>query len=186
VPRCSNGLAFVEAVISAGLLIMLVAGFGRLMVMSSVAGRAAADETTALFLAVQKIEQLRGLAWTYDWSATQVSDFTTRLAVDPPGSDGSGLRPSPSESLQRNVPGFVDFLDRDSRWLGMTSPPRGTSFIRPMVNRPTRCRERSPVGVAGGRHARLGLGTDQLNDINAAERPRGRVADCVEGTPLKL
>ena len=78
-----------------GLMIVLVAGLGRLMVMSGAATRSAADESTALFLAVQKIEQLRGLTWTYDRDGREVSDFTTRLAVDPPGVDGLGLRLSP-------------------------------------------------------------------------------------------
>ncbi len=100
------------------------------MVMSGAATRSAADESTALFLAVQKIEQLRGLTWTYDRDGREVSDFTTRLAVDPPGVDGLGLRLSPPESLQRNVSGFVDFLDRQSQWLGATLPARGTSFVR--------------------------------------------------------
>ena len=31
---------------------------------------------------------------------------------------------------ERTVPGYVDFIDRQSRWLGATSPPLGTSFIR--------------------------------------------------------
>lgn len=129
-PGHSDGFALLEAVISAGLLIVLVAGLGPLLVMSSVAARASADASTALFLAVQKIEQLRGLTWTYDRDGREVSDFTTRLAVDPPGADGRGLRPSPPDSLQRDVDGFVDFLDRQSQWLGATFPPRGASFIR--------------------------------------------------------
>ena len=129
-PSHADGFALLEAVISSGLLIVLVAGLGSVMVMSSVATRAAADDTTALFLAVQKIEQLRGLTWTYDQDGRDVSDFTTRLAVDPPGDGGRGLQPSPPDSLQRNVEGFVDFIDRQSQWLGATSPPRGTSFIR--------------------------------------------------------
>ena len=129
-PGHAYGFALLEAVISSGLLVVLVAGLGPLIMMSSAAARAAADASTALFLAVQKIEQLRGLTWTYDRDGREVSDFTTRLAVDPPGAGGHGLRPSPPDSLQRNVDGFVDFLDQQSQWLGATFPPRGTSFIR--------------------------------------------------------
>ena len=129
-PGHSDGFVLLEALISAGLLIVLVSGLGPLMVMSSDAARASADTSTALFLAVQKIEQLRGLTWTYNRDDRQVSDLTTRLAVDPPGADGRGLWPSPPDSLQRNVDGFVDFLDRQSQWLGETFPPRGPSFIR--------------------------------------------------------
>ena len=130
VPGESDGFVLLEAVVSSGLLIVLVAGLAPLVVMSSTATRAAADGSTALFLAVQKIEQLRGLTWTYDSDGREVSDVTTRLAVDPPGSDGGGLQSSPSDSLQRNVAGFVDFLGRHSQWVGATFPPRGASFIR--------------------------------------------------------
>ena len=93
VPGHSDGSALIEAVISAGLMIVLVAGLGRLMVMSGAATRSAADESTALFLAVQKIEQLHGLTLgVRPVTTTQVSDFTTELsAVDPPGvPTGSG------------------------------------------------------------------------------------------------
>ena len=55
-PGDSDGFALLEALISAGLLIVLVSGLGPLMVMSSDAARASADASTALFLAVQKIE----------------------------------------------------------------------------------------------------------------------------------
>ena len=130
VPGYSRGFAPLEAVVSSGLLIVLVAGLGSLMVMSGTATRSAADMSIGLFLAVQKIEQLRGLTWTYDRDGREISDLTTRLAVDPPGADGRGLRPSPPDSLQQNVDGFVDFLDRHSQWIGATFPPRGTSFIR--------------------------------------------------------
>lgn len=130
VPGGSEGFALLEAVVSSGLLTVLVAGLAPLVVMSSTAARAATDGSTALFLAVQKIEQLRGLTWTYDRDGREVSDVTTRLAVDPPDADGGGLRVSPPDSLQRNVAGFVDFLDRQSQWLGASSPPGGASFIR--------------------------------------------------------
>ena len=130
VPHRSDGFALLEAIVSSGLLIVLVAGLGRLLAMSAASGRTVVDETTAWVLAVQKIEQLRGLTLTYDDDGREVSDVTTRLGTDPPGPDGRGLQSSPPGSLQRNVPGYVDFLDRDSRWLDDRSPSLGTSFIR--------------------------------------------------------
>ena len=129
-PHGWDGVVLVEAIVSAGLLVALIAGLGQLMVMSRVAGRSAAEETTALFLAVQKIEQLRGLAWAYDQNGHVVSDLTTDLSGDSPDAGGRGLRPSPSESLDRNTPGYVDFLDRQSRWLGGTSSPPRAAFVR--------------------------------------------------------
>ena len=130
VPHRSDGFALLEAIVSSGLLIVLVAGLGPLVAMSVAAARTVAHETTAWVLAVQKIEQFRGLTWTYDSDGREVSDVTTRVAIDPPGPDGRGLQSSPPESLQRNVQGYVDFLDRDCRWLGDASPPDGTSFMR--------------------------------------------------------
>ena len=45
--------------------------------------------------------------------------------------DGPGLQPSPAGTLSANRPPFVDYLDREGRWVGNgAGPPRTAVFIR--------------------------------------------------------
>ena len=60
-PRRDKGFGLVEAVVSAGVLVTIVTGLLQLIAMSVTSVRAAADDTSALLLAIQKMEQLRGL-----------------------------------------------------------------------------------------------------------------------------
>ena len=127
-----NGFGLIEVIVSSALMVALVAGVAQLAAMSSAAVHAAESQTTALLLAVQKMEQLRGLAWGFDRASEQdVSDFSTDLAQDPPSLGGRGLRPSPRDSLERNVPSYVDYVDNQGRWIGLGShAPSGTSYVR--------------------------------------------------------
>jgi len=60
-----------------------------------------------------------------------LSDTTTNLTVYPPAHNGSGLNPSPSDSLEQNTTGFVDFLDGNGAWVGTGStPPASAVYIR--------------------------------------------------------
>jgi hypothetical protein len=83
-------------------------------------------------LAEQKMEQLRGLTWGFDSIGLPISDYTTDTAPrvqEPTG--GTGLTPSPSNSLRANVPGYVDYLDQFGRSLGGGMLiPTGTVYIR--------------------------------------------------------
>ena len=130
-PRRDKGFGLVEAVVSAGVLVTIVTGLLQLIAMSVTSVRAAADDTSALLLAIQKMEQLRGLAWTYDTSRQRLSDFTTNASASAAGSGGRGLTKSPPDSLTRNVPGYVDFIDSSGRWISSGStPPSGAAFVR--------------------------------------------------------
>ena len=71
------------------------------------------------------------LAWTYDTSRQRLSDFTTNASAGAAGSGGRGLTKSPPDSLTRNVPGYVDFIDSSGRWISSGStPPSGAAFVR--------------------------------------------------------
>jgi hypothetical protein len=60
-----------------------------------------------------------------------LSDTSTNLAVYPPAHNGSGLNPSPADSLEQNTEGFVDFLDGNGAWVGTGStPPASAVYIR--------------------------------------------------------
>ena len=97
------GFGLLEALIACGLIVVLAASVAQLTLASVAAVRASGDETLALLLAVQKIEQLRSLAW----------------------------RAERAGSLDASVPGYVDYLSRrGTRVGGGARPPSGTAFVR--------------------------------------------------------
>ena len=126
------GFGLLEAIIACGLIVVLAAGVAQLTLASVAAVRQAGERTTALLLAVQKMEQMRSLAWSRDLTGSgPVSDLTTDLTVDPPGAGGAGLRAAPADSLDRDVPGYVDYLDGRGVWVGAGArPPSGAAFVR--------------------------------------------------------
>ena len=130
-PACA-GFGLLEVLIAAGLIIGLAAGTAQLTVRSVEAIDAAGDVTLGLLLAAQKMEQLQSLEWRYDASGQlAVSDTHTDLARDLPAAGGSGLRPTPPGSLERDIAGAVDYLDGRGVWVGAGSrPPTGTVFVR--------------------------------------------------------
>jgi hypothetical protein len=84
-------------------------------------------------MAEQKLEQLRSPTWGFDLQGQglPVSDTTTNLAVTPPTHTGSGLNPSPTDALEQNTAGFVDFLNANGAWVGTgTTPPAAAVYIR--------------------------------------------------------
>ncbi|MGH9173514.1 MAG: hypothetical protein ACRD1H_04105, partial [Vicinamibacterales bacterium] len=94
------------------LLATALAGTAQLMAIATKGNVAAQRSTFATTLAQEKMEQLRGLAWGFDAIGLPISDYKTNLTVDPAGTDGGGLSPSPSDALSSNVAGYVDYLDR--------------------------------------------------------------------------
>lgn len=88
--------------------------------------------TVATVLAAHKLEQLRGLTWSYDETGVPVADMQTDISVEPERpTGGRGLAASGIGTLDVNAPGYCDFLDEDGRGLGGGgTPPDGTRFIR--------------------------------------------------------
>lgn len=113
-----------------------------LVTITALSTRSARVVTSESVLALDKLEQLRSLAWGYDAAGVPITDMATDLCVQPAGSSGPGLRPSPFNSLDRNLAGYVDFLDAGGRWVGTgTVPPRNATFVRrwniaPLANDP--------------------------------------------------
>jgi len=135
----SSGFSLAEVLISMGLLTTVSLGVAQLFALSARATFVARGQTSTTAMAEQKMEQLRALTWGFDTDGQglPVSDTSTNLAVDPPAATGAGLNPSPSDSLERNTPGFVDFVDAHGAYTGTgTTPPTGTAYIRRWAIRP--------------------------------------------------
>lgn len=126
-----RGASLVEAVVAAAVVTTIAAGVAHLMTWARQEAWSAGLRSAAVVSAVQKLEQLRSLAWYTDADGSTVSDETTSLAEDPPASTGTGLRPSPAGSLAQNTQGFVDYLDAQGRWCGTgVRPPPCAAYVR--------------------------------------------------------
>jgi prepilin-type N-terminal cleavage/methylation domain-containing protein len=129
----SRGFSLVEVVIAMGLLTVVSLGVAQLFALSTRANLIAKGATSTTAMAQQRLEELRGLTWGFDLQGQGLpqSDTTTNLAVSPPTHSGSGLNPSPSDALEQNTTGFVDFLDGGGTWVGTGSTPPGSAvYIR--------------------------------------------------------
>ena len=116
-----------------GLLTTVSLGVAQLFAMSTRANFIARGQTSTTALAEQRLEQLRALTWGFDaeGEGLPVSDTTTNLSVDPPTATGAGLNPSPTNSLEQNVAGYVDYLNAHGGWVGTgKTPPNGAVFVR--------------------------------------------------------
>ena len=125
-----RGFSIIEATIAASLLAVAVAGLAQLTVATGQANAAARRSTIAQHAAIERMEQLRALAWTSDGGVVPVTDWTTDLSTTPASAGGAGLVPA-SSALAANTSGHCDFLDAEGRWLaGGTRAPTGAAWIR--------------------------------------------------------
>ena len=133
--RDERGFSLIEVVIAVGLLAVLSIGIAELFGMATKANYQAKGQTSTALLAVEKMEQLRALGWGFDQGPNAlglpVSDLVTDLTVDPSAAGGLGLNPSPGGTLDNNVAGYVDYLDRNGQWVGNgANPPRAAVYVR--------------------------------------------------------
>jgi len=129
----SHGFSLVEVMVATGLPTVVSLGVAQLLALSTRANVIAKGQTSTTAMAEQKLEQLRSLTWGFDQSGQglPVSDTTSNLSVTPPTQNGSGLNPSPVDSLEQNTSGFVDFVDGAGTWVGTgTTPPATAVYIR--------------------------------------------------------
>jgi prepilin-type N-terminal cleavage/methylation domain-containing protein len=119
-----RGFTLVEVIISAGLLAGAAASAAYLVAKAVEDGERARLRTTGTIAAVQKMEQLRSLAWD------GASDTTTDITGEVPAPGGTGLMPSPPGTLDENVPGYADYLEGDGALL-----PPGASASAALARR---------------------------------------------------
>jgi len=129
-----TGFTIIEVLVSVTLLSLVSLGVAQLFALSTKANMSAKGTTSTALLAVQKMEQLRALTWGFDLSSSNLglpaTDTTTDLSYPTPTGGGSGLNPSPGNTLTENVQGYVDYLDQHGTWLGNGAPPANARFIR--------------------------------------------------------
>lgn len=129
----SRGFSLIEVVVAMGLLTMVSLGVAQLFAASTRVNIIARSQTSTTMLAEQKMEQIRSLTWGFDTNGEglPVSDTASDLTAYPSTQNGSGLNPSPADSLERNSTGFVDFVDAGGAWVGTGDTPPGTAvYIR--------------------------------------------------------
>jgi prepilin-type N-terminal cleavage/methylation domain-containing protein len=129
------GFTLVEVLLALAITVAVTVGVVQLFAVVVSAGRASRDRTIAVALAAGKLEQLRSLEWRSDLDAAGTAiprtDTHTNLSVEPLSAGGPGLAESPPGTLDRDVPPYVDYLDRFGRWSGTgAAPPARAVYIR--------------------------------------------------------
>ena len=127
-----SGFSLVEVIVATGLLATALVSLAQLFAISTATNRAARNSGTAMIYAEQKLEQLRALSFTLDAAGLPINDSATDTSVYPPAvAGGTGLSPSPSNTIQANTDGYVDYLDMHGKQLGGgTTIPNNTVYIR--------------------------------------------------------
>ena len=95
----TRGFTLLETLVATGILVTTLAGVAQLFALGSHLTRQAGASGAALIAAQQRLELLRGQAFTYDPSGL--------AATDP------ALEPSPESSLDEDTDPYVDWLDAD-------------------------------------------------------------------------
>ena len=90
----ARGFTTLEAIVALSLLVTMLASLAQAIVSATRSGADAAARTTAVLLAVDKMEELRALQWTVDGSGRPVAD--------------AALAASPGDALDRDVAPYVD------------------------------------------------------------------------------
>ena len=128
----ARGFSIIEVLMATALMVAAVASLAQLFALSTTRNKSSKNTTFAAVLAQQKMEQLRSLTWGFDALGLPTTDTTTDTTKFPETAGGTGLSPSPVNTLQQNVVGYVDYLDAKGQSLGGASvnPPGSAVYIR--------------------------------------------------------
>ena len=115
----ARGFSLLEVLVAISILLGALTMLAQLSAMATRANTTARTTSMTTLLAVQKMEQLRALAWGFDASGSPSSDTTTDITTLPPRPhQGVGLSPSPGSTLDQNTLGYCDFVDASGQSLG--------------------------------------------------------------------
>jgi prepilin-type N-terminal cleavage/methylation domain-containing protein len=130
--RSDDGFTLLEVVVALGLLAGALVALAQVILQAGEASAAASRTTVASMLALEKLEQLRGLAWGYDEGGGPIQDFESDVSTERVADvGGAGIAQSPPGSLSADTPGFVDYHDESGKWLGNgAAVETGTTFVR--------------------------------------------------------
>ncbi len=119
-PPIDAGFTLIEVLVALVLLASMAMGVAPLFAVATATARDARGQSSTATLAMEKLEQLRSLAWGYDRNvpANAISDLSTDLSVEPATAAGTGLSSSPAGTLDRNTHGYVDYLNGAGQWVG--------------------------------------------------------------------
>ena len=128
------GFSLAEVAVATGILAAVSLGVAQMFALSTGKNLQARQQVSTTTLATQKMEQLRGLTFSYDsgGSGLPVTDTTTNLTKCTSDTSGVGLNPSPSDALEKNESGYVDFLDGQGNCVSTTgtTTPAGAIYTR--------------------------------------------------------
>lgn len=112
-----RGISVLDAMVAAAILAVGLVSLAQLMFVAARVARDAEQLTSASTLAGQKLEELRGIAF-FETAEGVVSD--ERLASSPAG------------ALERDTPGYVDYVDFRGHPLGAGADmrPADAAFVR--------------------------------------------------------
>ncbi|MGE3273524.1 MAG: prepilin-type N-terminal cleavage/methylation domain-containing protein [Vicinamibacterales bacterium] len=130
--RRDRGFTLVEALVATAVIVTVLASLAALLTTAGEAVGRSRASTAAVLAAMDKIEQLQSLEWTYALDGTPLSDLSSDTAVVPPApSGGTGLSNSPAGTLTSSTTGWVDYLDPEGTVIGSGADvPPGTLLIR--------------------------------------------------------
>lgn len=126
-----SGFTLVEVLTALAILVVGALSMVQVLSVATISIHESRVHTASAVFAAQRLEQLLALEWSSDADGNALSDLDTNLAVTPAAGGGPGLSLSPPFALEENVPGYVDYLDRDGTWLSASStPPAGAAYVR--------------------------------------------------------
>jgi type II secretory pathway pseudopilin PulG len=130
--RVEAGFTLVETLVATTMLAVALTALAELFAVSVKNNAVAKNGTFTSVLASQKMEQLRSLTYGFDVLGLPITDTTTDTSVSPEvPNGGTGLAPSPTNTLRESTDGYVDYLDAYGVQLGGgTVVPTNTSYIR--------------------------------------------------------
>lgn len=94
-----RGFTLFETLVATSILVTALAGVAQLFILGAQLTRQAAQSGFALAAAQDKLESLRGQAFTYDANGSAVT--------------APAVQPSPESSLEEDLEPYVDWLDFD-------------------------------------------------------------------------
>lgn len=136
VPTSSSsdpGFTLIEVAVALAVLSVVLTGLISSTVRAHWATTRARQASVALWLAVERMEQLRGLEWGFGDGDGPVprSDLSTDLSAAPARGGGLGLSVSALSALTNDTPGLVDYVDWSGHQLnGSGAASVSAAFVR--------------------------------------------------------